>query len=383
MNKKVKAAIIIFTALWLFALSASDKRKIHIEYFFQPGCPECDMVDSFIKPQLEEELKGRYKIINFDINKPKNIPGLVAYQEKFNISKDEPVSMVVDKKLFLNGYAEIEKRLIPSIKKLLEKPAGDSQENVSGIHPSKENPDSTIISRFKSFTLPAILTAGFIDGINPCVFAALIFFISLLSVSNIKGRKLLLAGSVYCLACFLSYLALGFGLFRVLKLFSGYKNIQNGINYTMAAILIVMAYISFKDAWKYHRSGKAADIDLQLPGKLKEKVHNIMKKGLAYRHLLPGAFFIGVVVTAIESVCTGQVYVPTLVYLSRQQNLHAFFYLILYNLAFIVPLLVIFAMAYKGASTPKLIEWSKKDVTPAKIIMGCFFIAMAVLIVLF
>lgn len=379
MNKKVKAVIIFFTTLWISVASASENEKVLIEYFFQPGCPECDMVDEFIRPQLKEMYAGKYEIKEYDINKPENIPKLVSYQERFDIpddKADEPVSMVVNKQIFLNGYPEIEKKLLKRIGETLASKRDPAVESTS----EKEYSDSLIENRFSSFTLSAVIFAGFIDGINPCVFAALVFFISLLSVSKIRGRKLLIAGSVYCIACFISYLALGFGLFRFLKLFSGYKNIQLIINYTMAVVLLILATISFRDAWWFSKTGKASDIDLQLPDKLKGVVHNVMKKGLSYKHLVPGAFVIGVIVTAIESVCTGQVYVPTLIYLSRQGNIQAFFYLIMYNLAFIVPLIIIFAMAYKGVSTPKLIEWSKKNVTPAKIIMGCFFIAMAILI---
>lgn len=381
MNKKVKALLIFFTTLFWCSFSVFSAEKVLIEYFFQPGCPECDMVNSFIKPQLKEKFNGKYEIKEYDINKPENIPKLVVYQEKFKIpdnKADEPVSMVVGKQIFLNGYPEIEKKILKSVGDLKASKTAPAVESTE----DEKDSESLIEDRFSNFTLPAVISAGFIDGINPCVFAALVFFISLLSVSKIQGRKLLIAGGIYCLACFISYLALGFGLFRFLKLFSGYKNIQMGINYTMAAILLVMALLSFKDAWKFLRTGHASDINLQLPDKLKEVVHNVMKKGLSYKHLVPGAFVIGVVVTAIESVCTGQVYVPTLVFLSRKGNIEALFYLVLYNLAFIVPLLIIFAMAYKGVSTPKLIDWSKKNVAPAKIIMGCFFIGMAILIIL-
>lgn len=337
------------------------------------------MVDTFIMPQLEEQFAGKYEIKNYDINKTENVPKLIEYQEKFNITKDEPVSMVINQARFVNGYPAMEEELLDCIKEQLENKTVSSKAEIS---PSQTD-EETILNRFKSFTFTAVALAGLLDGINPCVFATLIFFISLLSVSKIKGRKLLLAGSVYCFACFISYLALGFGLFRFLKIFSGYKQIQLGINIFMACILGVMAVLSFRDAWRFKKTGKSESVDLQLPRSLKLRIHAIMRRGLAYKHLVPGAFIVGVLVTAIESVCTGQVYVPTLVYLTKLQNIQATGFLLLYNIAFILPLLAIFALAYYGFSSQQLIAWSKKEVVFSKILMALFFIVMAGLILIF
>jgi hypothetical protein len=113
-------------------------------------------------------------------------------------------------------------------------------------------------------------------------------------------------------------------------------------------------------------------------------VHSVIKKGLSCKSLVIGAFIIGIVVTVFESVCTGQVYVPTLALLTK--NSPAFsrwmFYLILYNIMFILPLIIVFIAVYRGISTPALIQWSKKNVVFSKILLGIFFIALAMLILL-
>ncbi len=229
-------------------------------------------------------------------------------------------------------------------------------------------------------TLGVILLAGLADGVNPCVFSTLIFFISLLSVAKVGGRKLIVTGCVYCLACFLAYLALGFGLLNFLKIFSGYKSLQSWIDYLTAGILMFLAIASFIDAWRYHRTAEAASVRLQLPGKVKELIHRVMKAGLSYRFLVPGIFTAGVLVTGLEAVCTGQVYVPVLIFLSRspEGSGSAIFYLLLYNLMFILPLIVVFVAAYFGAGTLRLVKWGRREVTAAKVFMGLFFIVLAV-----
>jgi len=188
-------------------------------------------------------------------------------------------------------------------------------------------------------TIITVSIAGLIDGINPCVFSTLIFFISILLVSKVTGRKLLFTGISYCLACFITYFALGLGLLHFLKFISDSSTIKLFINWTMVAVLLYFALLSFKDAWLYGETQNPNSIKLKLPDVLKRKINNIIKRGLSYKYLIPGAFFIGIFVTLIESICTGQVYLPTLVLLVKENVFEKWiFYLILYNIAFIMPL---------------------------------------------
>ena len=108
-----------------------------------------------------------------------------------------------------------------------------------------------------------------------------------------------------------------------------------------------------------------------------------MKKGLNYHFLLPGVFGVGILVTAIESVCTGQVYIPTLVLLTKECGAGVWlFYLLLYNLAFIIPLLIVFAIAWHGTKTLTFFNWSKRHLVYSKIALGLFFIFMAIIMLL-
>ena len=54
----------------------------------------------------------------------------------------------------------------------------------------------------EKITLPLIVVAGLVDGINPCAFAVLIFLLTfLLSISNRK-KRMLKAGIVYIFAVY-------------------------------------------------------------------------------------------------------------------------------------------------------------------------------------
>ena len=73
---------------------------------------------------------------------------------------------------------------------------------------------------------------------------------------------------------------------------------------------------------------------------------------------------------------------PTLVVVIRdsEKSARELSYLLLYNFMFILPLIVVFALTYYGLTTAALLAWSKKNVVFSKVLLGCFFVAMGVLV---
>jgi hypothetical protein len=152
----------------------------------------------------------------------------------------------------------------------------------------------------------------------------------------------------------------------------------------MAALLVGFAALSFLDAWRFHQTGNPSSVTLQLPDRIKDRIHRTMKAGLRYNRLLPAVFVVGILVTALESVCTGQVYVPTLALLARAEGPASrwFVLLLLYNLMFILPLAVLLVLVWRGLGTPRLLAWSRRHVVPAKILLGLLFLALAAILFL-
>src|SRR3972149_3173423 len=77
-------------------------------------------------------------------------------------------------------------------------------------------------------TLPTVITAAAVDGINPCAFTVLLLFITALLATmqaggqsiNVIRARLLGQGGIYIAAVFLTYLALGVGLLKTLDFFT-------------------------------------------------------------------------------------------------------------------------------------------------------------------
>ncbi len=84
----------------------------------------------------------------------------------------------------------------------------------------------------------------------------------------------------------------------------------------------------------------------------------------------------GIVAAGIESVCTGQVYLPALLMLEREQGhtLSAFWSLILYNLGFIIPLTLVAIGAVAGLKAAQLERWGKTQLRWANSILFLLFL---------
>ena len=107
-----------------------------------------------------------------------------------------------------------------------------------------------------------------------------------------------------------------------------------GCVYLIAAMLTFgLAGLSLYDAVKA-KQGKTKDILLQLPRALKQRIHKVIREQTRTSGIITGAIVIGFVISALELVCTGQVYLPTLTFVSGIDEIRsiAIAYLLLYNL---------------------------------------------------
>lgn len=356
----------------------SDFSPVVIDYFYEPGCPECLRIKSDILPNLQERYEGFCQLNRHDMGVMSNVVKLVAYQESLGITKNSPVSMFVDYTRGFCGIEEIRAGLFASLDEKIEarmmpdwqSPAPILWDTARGVDQARQ--------RANAFTLSAVIAAELIDGINPCAISTLVFFMSMLMVAGVRGRGLLIMGGSFALASFATYTAIGFGLLRCLHLLESFPAVRSAFEATLAAILLLLAFLSFRDAIRYRRSQNPHQVSVQLPGKVKTLIHTFLRKGVKSRHLILAGLTIGTAVTALETVCTGQVYVPAMTLVIREDgNARVWGLLLLYNAMFITPLIVAIILTRYGLTTQTMLKWSKKNVPFSKTLLGLFFLAIA------
>jgi len=358
----------------VWALDPSPSRPpVRIEFFYEPGCDECDRVRSQVLPDLDRRFGGQVTMVKRDLNELTNYSRLVQLQQNEPTQLNAHVFMAVEGGALLQGYGEISGRITDAITRRL---AG-MRDGAASL-PENESSGRLMAKRLAGFRWAGVAVAGLADGLNPCAFSTLVFFMSLLSVARVRGRMLLLVGGVFCLASFLTYFSLGLGLLRVLHLLEGFRWVRAIFEWGMVGVLLVLAAVSFRDARRFALRQDPREIVLQMPERVRNLTHRWLKRGLAARNIVAMAFGLGVVVTALESVCTGQLYVPTLVFMMKSGQMwnQGLPLLILYNLCFIAPLVAVFGLTWAGLRFAQLMNWSIRNVVISKILLGLLFLGM-------
>lgn len=136
------------------------------------------------------------------------------------------------------------------------------------------------------------------------------------------------------------------------------------------------------DLFKYLKTKDTQSMTLGLPKNIKARIHKAIRVGMGTRGLLAGALSVGAVVALLESVCTGQIYLPVIIFVAKSSTLRldAIGYLLVYNLMFILPLVIIFIITYYGVSSQSLGNFLGKHIVLAKVTMALLFVGLGLLL---
>jgi cytochrome c biogenesis protein CcdA len=242
-------------------------------------------------------------------------------------------------------------------------------------HPNA--PAETMAAYLPQITLPAVVVAGAVDGINPCAFTVLLLFITALTSTLKAGEsnvtalraRLLGMGGLYIAAVFLTYLALGVGLLKSLDFFT-----RQHVPARFGALLAILFGLwMLKDyflpelGWRLQAPGRVGDIARQ------------MAQRATLPALIAGGFLIGLCTVP----CSGAVYLGVLSLLALQPTaLQGYAYLVLYNVVFILPLVVILIGASSRPTLNRLAHWNLHHKEWVRLALGGGVVAMGLLILI-
>ncbi len=121
-----------------------------------------------------------------------------------------------------------------------------------------------------------------------------------------------------------------------------------------------------------------------MPRSVKLRVHRLISGNLKGRHLVVGAIVTGFLVTLFEAVCTGQVYLPTIILMTRSTGLRltGWLYLIFYNFLFVLPLLIVMILAYFGMTWNSLARTTQHHLFFLKVLLGSVMVGLALFLAL-
>lgn len=215
--------------------------------------------------------------------------------------------------------------------------------------------------------IPLILSTGFLDGLNPCAIATLLFLIAFIFTLKQARRQVLKYGIVYISAVYLVYFLIGLGLIRGLTFFG----VHHFFAKAGAILVILLGLINLKD---YFFPG--SPISLRIPMIGRKKIMELMYKGT-----LPATFVLGFLVGLCTFPCSGGIYVAvTGLLASKETWFRGLAYLLLYNLAFVSPLILVLAVSSNRWVTEKLTNWQERNEPKMRFLYGILMIAIGLII---
>lgn len=219
-------------------------------------------------------------------------------------------------------------------------------------------------------TLVIVFSAAIIDSINPCAIGVLLFLSSVLLRVSTDKKILLTLGMTYIATVFVVYTLSGLGLiwFQHMLIERGFAEIIGTI---VGVAVIALGLIEIKDFFWY---GKG--ISLEIAPAYKEKLTRMATKISWF-----GIISIGGFVAMVELPCTGGPYLAVTAMLAKSFDMQAFFYLLIYNFIFVVPLLAILILLYYGTSTTKLKLWRQKNRKWMNLSTGLLMISLGALLI--
>lgn len=355
---------------------AESENRITAVYFYSPTCASCNIMTDFLK-NFGKSHKN-FSLKKYDISDLRNKSLLDKYCEAYKVTPEDegvvPVIFIRDK------YFSDEKAIRDNLNKEVNLTDGVKTLEINSFVESHERD----VQRFEGFKATSVFFAGLINGINPCSMSMLLFFLSLLTVR--KGR-ILKIGVSFIIGKFFAYMLIGTILFRFLSLFD-FSLFDILIKILLAVVLLFLIIMSIQDYFAA-RAERYDRIFLQLPERLRGFNHRVIKKVSGFSNLkllLSMSFFLGMLISLGEFLCTGQIYLATIItifHTNSKLSIQALLYFIIYNSGMILPLLLLTWIVYKGKKVFLVSEGIRARLHIIKLINALILFVFGIIIFMF
>ncbi len=364
---------VLFTAAR--PLLAEENGDGHVIFFDDEACFDCIQVKE--SGLLEELEAAGFTVTVFELNDREDRAEALRYARAYDIALAAP-TIIVGEKTYTGRTAILDAHQ-----------AGDIA--LHAAEPLREPIDSDPLSFWMGLLL--MVVGGLLDGINPCAIAMLLMFISIVGFTK-KRSTLVFVGLSYIGAIFLTYFFIGLAFMGLLGFSRGaIPALSTYLYFGFMALCLFLFILSIYDFF-VTRSQRYDKVKSQLPKfvqRFNQRVMERFAKALESRESNMGKvialffvpFIVGIVVGVTEAACTGPIYFGVLAMLEAQGTsttltLVEIFYILIFNIMFLVPLLIIMGIALKAKSVAGISNFVRRHISVIKIVTGIFFLLMAV-----
>lgn len=223
------------------------------------------------------------------------------------------------------------------------------------------------VSNNGTLLLPLVIVSSLVDSINPCAFSILLISIIFLFSLGKTREHILGYGLAYIVGIFAVYFLIGLGILQVLHIFS----VPHFMSKVGAGLLLFFGAINILET-----VFPKFPIRFAIPHRAHEKMNVLVK-----RISIPAMFLLGALVGLCEFPCTGGPYLTVLGLLHDAQTYwKGAVYLLLYNIIFILPLVVILLITSHQTLVNKVQTFQQSNKGYEKIVAGFIMIILAFII---
>lgn len=344
------------------------ENDILLVLFVTGACESCHTAEAYLQDQVVDE---KCNLLIYNILEEDNMAALRKLMGLYGVPESgQQVPILFSRKSFLSGAEAIVKGTAGMLAD--REAAGSWEEIVSGLSQEEET--------IKISKLQLIVT-GFLNGMNPCGISMLLMILSILLMSK---RSFYGGSLVYLAGKFITYLFLGFTIGTLLGMIEStiFQTLQKGMKVVFSVLALSFGFFYLMDFIHVLKKEYGRE-KLRLPKRFRKWNHTVIKKltDIPESFWYPVLFLLGIVISAGEFLCTGQVYLASLLYMVKQNggfDMPLAGNLALYLTAMCVPMVLVVMLVSRGKSVMSASHLSLKILPAVKLAYSVFFFALFV-----
>lgn len=342
------------------SLLSSGNVSVDAVYFYSDSCSHCEKVKPIIA-----NISRRYPDLNLtqlEINRNADNRDLFnTLSSRYGIQNPGVPTIFIGNHVLI-GEAEIANRFETEI--LDETLRVTSGTPAQPVNQTPANPGSQPAA--PALSLYMVIFAALVDSMNPCGLSVLVFLLISMAAAG-EQKRILLVGGVYTVAMFLFHLLVGIGLFSAFSL----SGLSKPFSILGGVIALILGIVTLVDVLRNKETYL-----LSIPESGKGLLGTYIRKAT-----LPAAFFLGILAGILGFSCTGGIYISILGLMGRDMTVMAGLpWLILYNLVFVLPLVLVTLLAAYGVSPDRAERWRTENKRTVRVVIGIILVALGVII---
>ena len=403
MRKKILTLLLLIILPLIWNLVDANSNSTKYTYFYGQGCSHCIKVENYFETtNIDEENSVEKYEIWFDQKgrsvleeKLKHLPlsleeigtpflVIQKWDTYSSLMWDTPIInyfKTLEQKSDIASWTIVEQNNKPKVNKKDQDISISSWVSIWKENNSTETTWTNLtdtsgkkLAEQPAKFIPLLLSGALSDSINPCAFAVMLLLLTTILSKSKSKKKTIFAGLLFCLAIFSSYFLMWLGFLKLI--------IQETLQYTLVfkwvigIFWILIGLANLKDFFWY---GKW--FIMEIPLAWRPRMMKIIQAVVSPLW----AFVVGIIVSLFLLPCSAGPYVTVLMLLgaeSSELNHLGVFYLLLYNLIFILPMLVITFMVGTGYTSAEAIgKFKNKHTKLIHLIVGLLMLALGVYII--